>query len=483
LPEKRSGCKEMKKTKIVATIGPASAPKSVLKDMILQGLDVVRLNFSHGAYDDHLSVIKAVREIDLELGTNTALLADLQGPKLRVGEMENGSVMLEVGQSYTITTKKQIGTNKAAYTVYKEFPADVKSGETVLFDDGKIVMEIISTNGKDTVECKVIQGGPLSSKKGMNLPNTKVSLPSLSEKDLNDLAFALEHHVDWIGLSFVRSAEDIIALKEIIAKADRHAKVVAKIEKPEAIEVIDEIIKETDAVMVARGDLGVEVPLQNVPLIQKMIVKKCVESSKPVIVATQMMESMITNMTPTRAEVTDVANAVLDGADAVMLSGETSVGKYPVEAIRMMSNIINEAEKYEKLYYIEDAPPMEIDETRFVTDSICYSACRLAKRASASAIVTMSFSGYTGYKVSGWRPNASIFVFTGNKRILSQMSLVWGVKAFYYDKMVSTDQTIADIRYFLKKHGFLNDGDFIINIASMPIAEHGMTNMLKLTKV
>lgn len=471
-----------KKTKIVATIGPATSSKQVLKDMILQGLDVVRLNFSHGAHDDHKKVIDFVREIDLELGTNTSLLADLQGPKLRVGEMENGSVNLEVGNKIIISTTKQIGTTKVIYTNYKEFAQDVKAGEMVLLDDGKIVMRILSTNSKDTVECEIVQGGPLSSKKGLNLPNTKVSLPSLSEKDLADLYFALAEDVDWIGLSFVRNASDVTALKQLITQTEKHAKVIAKIEKPEAVDQIDEIISETDGVMVARGDLGVEIPLQNVPLVQKMIVRKCVQAAKPVIVATQMMESMITNMTPTRAEVADVANAVLDGADAVMLSGETSVGKYPVDAIRVMNSIIAEAEKFEGLYYLEEAP-MGVDETRFVTDSVCYSACRLAKRASAKAIVTMSFSGYTGLKISSWRPNANIFVFTGNKKILSQMNMVWGVKAFYYDKMVSTDQTIADIRYFLKKHQYIMDGDFLINIASMPISEQGTTNMVKLSKV
>jgi pyruvate kinase len=474
--------REMKKTKIVATIGPVSSNKEVLKGMIQNGLDVVRLNFSHGAHEDHQKVIEFVREIDAELGTNTSLLADLQGPKLRVGEMENGSVELTVGQTITISTTKQIGTNQVIYTNYKEFAQDVKAGERVLLDDGKLVMNILSTNGKDTVQCEVVQGGPLSSKKGLNLPNTKVSLPSLSEKDLSDLHFALSHNVDWIGLSFVRTSEDVRALKEIIFTAEKHAKVVAKIEKPEAVEDIDAIIEETDAVMVARGDLGVEVPLQNVPLIQKMVVRKCVERAKPVIVATQMMESMVTNMTPTRAEVADVANAVLDGADAVMLSGETSVGKYPVEAIRMMNSIIGEAEKYDDLYYKEEAPE-QMNETRFVTDSVCYSACRLAKRANATAILTNSFSGYTGYKIASWRPRTNIFVFTANKKILTQMNLVWGVKAFYYDKMVSTDQTIADIRYFLKKHEYIIEGDFIINIASMPIFEQGMTNMIKLSKV
>jgi pyruvate kinase len=344
------------------------------------------------------------------------------------------------------------------------------------------VMMIESTDGQKEVMARVIQGGILSSKKGLNLPNTKVSLPSLSQKDIEDLHFALSCDVDWIGLSFVRNAADVVALKAIIHESGKHAKVVAKIEKPEAVEQIDEIIAETDAVMVARGDLGVEIPIQNVPLVQKMIVRKCVENAKPVIVATQMMESMITNMTPTRAEVTDVANAVIDGADAVMLSGESSVGKYPVEAIKMMNNIVQQAELCEDVYHKEEAPD-GTDESRFLTDSVCFSACRLAQRTHAAAIVAMSFSGYTGYKVSSWRPKANVFVFTGNKRILTQMNLVWGVKAFYYDKMVSTDQTIADIRYELKKRGFIKDGEYLINIASMPINEQGMTNMVKISKV
>ncbi|MFM7768972.1 MAG: pyruvate kinase [Bacteroidota bacterium] len=472
----------IRKTKIVATIGPTSASKEVLKSMIQEGLNVVRLNFSHGAHSDHEAVVKAVREIDAELGTNTALLADLQGPKLRVGEMENNGVMLEKGSRVIITTEQQIGTSKYIYTNYSSFPADVKSGERVLMDDGKLVVRIVKTDGKKEVECEVLQGGILSSKKGLNLPETKVSLPSLSKKDLEDLDFALSMNVDWIGLSFVRNSEDVQSLKSIIQKSGKHTKVVAKIEEPEALTDIDGIVKATDAVMVARGDLGVEIPIEQVPLAQKMIVKKCVESAKPVIVATQMMESMITNLSPTRAEVTDVANAVIDGADAVMLSGETSVGAHPVSAIRMMANIITEAEKHPGMYYLEEAP-VEVDENRFITDSICFSACRVAKRTNASGISTMSFSGYTGYKLSSWRPHANIFVFTGNKRILSQLSLVWGVKAFYYDKMVSTDQTIADIRYILKKNGYIHEGDFVINIASMPISEQGMTNMLKLSRI
>ncbi|MGB1031888.1 MAG: pyruvate kinase, partial [Flavobacteriales bacterium] len=353
--------------------------------------------------------------------------------------------------------------------------------EEVRLDDGKIHLRIVKTNKKDEVVCKIIHGGILSSKKGINLPNTNISLPCLTEKDLIDLDFALEQDVDWIGLSFVRTAQDIKELKDIIESRKKHALVIAKIEKPEALEVIDDIIDITDAVMVARGDLGVEIPMQNVPLVQKMLIKKCQQNSKPVIVATQMMESMITNITPTRAEVNDVANAVLDGTDAVMLSGETSVGKFPVDVIKAMVKIIDRVEDYDNVYYHE-TPPAVSAEDRFVSDSICYNACRLSKRVGAKAISTMTFSGYTGMKVSSQRPKANIFVFTGNKKILTLMNLVWGVKAFYYDKMVSTDHTIADIKYILKKKKMVEDGDLIINIASMPIAEQGMSNMLKLSK-
>ncbi len=315
----------------------------------------------------------------------------------------------------------------------------------------------------------------------MNFPNTKISLPSLTEKDRMDLEFALEQEVDWVGLSFVRNARDIIELKHLIANRNGKSKVIAKIEKPEALECIDDIIKVTDGVMVARGDLGVEIPYQRVPIIQKMLIEKCISNAKPVIVATQMMESMISNMTPTRAEVNDVANAVLDGADAVMLSGETSVGKYPIEVIRTMSNIIEEVEKTPELYNKEELP--DPDNERFITDSICFNACRLSQRVKAKAIITMSFSGYTAYKVSSQRPDTAIFVFTSNRTILSQLNLLWGVKAFYYDKHISTDHTIADIKYIMKSEGYLNAGDLVINIASIPLEDLGGSNMLKLSYV
>ncbi|MFZ6050724.1 pyruvate kinase [Halocola ammonii] len=471
----------MKRTKIVATIGPASSDKGVLKEMIQEGLNVVRLNFSHGLHEEYQRVISDVRKLDEELGTHTAILADLQGPKLRVGDMKDDGVDIKPGSEIVITTKELVGDEKRVSTTYKQFPKDVKPGEQVLLDDGKLELEVLSTNGKDEVTLKVIYGGVLSSNKGINLPNTKISLPCLTKKDLKDLDFALDQNVDWIGLSFVRSARDIIELKHIIREKEKDSKVVAKIEKPEAIDDINDIIKETDALMVARGDLGVEIPMQNVPLIQKMLIKKCIKNGKPVIVATQMMESMITNIRPTRAEVNDVANAVMDGSDAVMLSAETSVGKYPVQVIKAMVNIVQEVENFESIYYHETAPA-ESREERFISDSICYNACRLAKRVDAKAIITMTHSGYTGIKVSSQRPKSHIFVFTGNKKILSMMSLVWGVRAIYYDKMVSTDHTIADIKYILKKKGHIEEGDLIINIASMPISEMGMSNMVKLTK-
>ena len=471
----------MKKTKIIATIGPASSNKEVLRKMIIEGVDVCRLNFSHGSYEQHESAINIIRELNIELNTNTAILVDLQGPKIRCNDMENNGVELIKDETVTITTDKRIGTKDHFSINYKELPRDINPGEKILLDDGKLCIEIISTNKIDTMIGKVVHGGILSSKKGVNLPNTKISLPSLTEKDRKDLDFALKHNVDWVGLSFVRTARDIIELKHLVAQMKVKTKVIAKIEKPEAINDIDEIIAETDGLMVARGDLGVEIPYQNVPLIQKMLIKKCMEHAKPIIVATQMMESMISNASPTRAEVNDVANAVLDGTDAVMLSGETSVGKYPIETIRTMSNIVKEMESFEGIYYKEVIPTK--NNPRFISDSICFNACRLEQRVEANAIITMTTSGYTAFKIASQRPKAPIYIFTSNEDILTQLNLIWGVKAFYYDKHISTDHTIADIKYILKKEGLLKMGDLVINIASIPLEEDGKTNMLKLSYV
>lgn len=471
----------MKSTKIVATLGPSSSDKETLKQMFLEGVNVCRLNFSHGSHENHENIIKTIRELNEETGLNVAILADLQGPKIRTNEMEDNGVEIVNGQSITIVTEKIIGNNKRFSINYKNLPNDVKPGERILLDDGKLILEVVKTDGIKEIEAKVILGGILSSKKGVNFPNTTISMPSLTEKDRIDLDFALSQNVDWIGLSFVRSARDIIELKHIISKQKGKAKVIAKIEKPEAIEDIDEIITASDALMVARGDLGVEVPYESVPLLQKMIIKKSASQAKPVIVATQMMESMIKSLTPSRAEVNDVANAVLDGADAVMLSGETSIGLYPIEVIKTMTRIVSEMEGFDGIYYKEEAP--EKSNERFISDSICFNACRLSQRVQADAIITMSFSGYTAYKIASQRPKAPIYVFTSNPQILTQLNLIWGVKGFYYDKRISTDHSIADIKYILKKQGLLNTGDIVINIASIPLEENGKSNMLKLSEV
>lgn len=473
--------KDMKRTKIVATLGPASTHKEVLRKMIEEGLNVCRLNFSHGGHDGHLEAIKIIRELNLEMGLNVAILADLQGPKIRTHEMENNGVELVKDTVVHITTNKVLGTAQRFSINYEQLPQDVNPGELILLDDGKLMLEVIDTNKKDEFRTKVRHGGILSSKKGVNFPNTAISMPCLTPKDLADLEFALDHEVDWIGLSFVRNQSDILELKKIISDRKAIAKVIAKIEKPEAVKDIDEIIEVSDALMVARGDLGVEVPYQTVPLIQKMIINKARLNAKPVIVATQMMESMITNMSPTRAEVNDVANAVLDGADAVMLSGETSVGAHPIEVIKTMANIIKEMETFDNIYNKEEIP--EKNQERFITDSICFNACRLSQRVQSKAILTMSFSGYTAYKIASQRPKAPIYVFTSNHSILTQINLIWGVNGFFYDKRISTDDTISDIKSILKEKGLVESGDLVINIASIPLEDLGKSNMLKLSEV
>ena len=471
-----------RKTKIIATIGPASSSLEVLRRLILQGVNIARINFSHGTEQDNIQAIKNVRKINAELSVHTSILADLQGPKIRIGAMPEEGVDLKNGAKFTLDTTDVEGNVKTAKISYLNLPKDVKPGERILLDDGKIILEVTDTNKSTQVTTKVIAGGVLYSRKGVNLPNTVISTPSLTEKDRHDLKVAVENKVDWIGLSFVRSAKDVVELKEEIELLNGGAKVIAKIEKPEAVNSLNEILEVTDAVMVARGDLGVEIPLESVPIIQKEIVKKALKLAKPVIIATQMMESMINSITPTRAEVNDVANAVMDGADAVMLSGETSVGDNPVEVIEIMARIINEVETNYSNLFNQEVVPTE-NHARFITDSVCFNACRLAKRVQAKAIITMTHSGYTAFKISSQRPKSSIFVFSSNRNLLSCLSLVWGVKTYYYNKMVSTDNTIADIKIFLRKNGLVSKGDLIINTASMPIEEAGKTNMLKLSEI
>lgn len=468
-------------TKIVATMGPASWHKDVMKDMIIAGVNVFRVNFSHGDHETHRRTIRLVKELNEEFNCKTAVLADLQGPKLRIGDVEEGAVINE-GDTLTFTTNKVEGTAELVYMNYQKFPQDVNTGEHILLDDGKLMCEVLETNKKDTVVTKVIQGGPLKSKKGVNLPNTKVSLPCLTEKDLEDVVVAMEEGVEWIGLSFVRDADDVNELRKIINDFGSFAKIVSKIEKPEAVVDIDKIIDATDAIMVARGDLGVEIPYSSVPMVQKMIVEKCHLKAKPCIIATQMMESMIDSQSPTRAEVNDVANSVCDGADAVMLSGETSVGKFPAKVVETMASIVAHVEStFDVKPNIENEPSVKNE--RYITKTICYNAAKIADQIDATAILTMTFSGYTALKIAGHRPKTKIIVFTANRQIMNQMSLVWGVEAFFYDKMESTDKSFKDIKAILKESGTVKDGDLIVNIASMPIEERGFTNMLKISAI
>ncbi|WP_047247028.1 pyruvate kinase [Maribacter thermophilus] len=471
-----------KKTKIVATLGPATSKKDVLRSMMQAGVDVFRINFSHADYEDVKERVKMIRELNEELEINTSILADLQGPKLRVGVMA-GEVVVSPGDEITFVTGEPFeGTNERVYMNYKEFPRDVKPGERILLDDGKLMFEAISTNGETEVKAKVIQGGPLKSKKGVNLPNTNISLPALTPKDIKDAEFAISLEVDWIALSFVRFSQDLIDLQNIIKKhSDHKIPIIAKIEKPEAVENIDKIVAYCDGLMVARGDLGVEVPAQEVPLIQKKLVLRAKKARIPVIIATQMMETMITSLTPTRAEVNDVANSVMDGADAVMLSGETSVGNYPVQVIEKMASILESVEGSE-LIKVPHEPP-HVRTKRYITKSICYHAALMANEIKAKAISTLTNSGYTAFQISAWRPSAHILVFTSNKRILTQLNLLWGVQAFYYDKFVSTDQTIEDVNAIACKKGFLEVGDMLVSLAAMPIKEKGMVNTLRVSEI
>ena len=471
-----------KKTKIVATLGPACSTREVLKDMIEAGVNVFRVNFSHADYSDVKAKIDLIRGLNDEFGYTAAILGDLQGPKLRVGVM-NEEVIVNPGDIITFQTAEDVpGTKERVYMNYKEFPNDVNPGENILLDDGKLMFEVISTNRTTEVVAKVIQGGPLKSKKGVNLPNTKVSLPALTEKDIRDAIFAIEQKVDWIALSFVRTAEDLIELQDLIAKhSDHKIPIIAKIEKPEGVENIDSIITHCDGLMVARGDLGVEVPAHEVPLIQKKLVNKAKTARIPVIIATQMMETMITSLTPTRAEVNDVANSVMDGADAVMLSGETSVGNYPVQVIQKMTQIIEAVEDSPLIQVPQNTP--QIKTNRYITKTICQHAAQMANAIKAKAICTLTNSGYTAFQISAWRPQADILVFTSNKRILTQLNLIWGVKTFYYDKFVSTDDTVDDVNRIATEKGLVSKGDMLINLAAMPIANKGMVNTLRVSEI
>ena len=474
--------KNIKKTKIVATLGPASSDRDTIKQMMVAGVNVFRINFSHADFDAAKERIQLIRDLNKELGYNVGILADLQGPKLRLGKMKDG-VVVETGDRIVFTTEKiEEGTADHVYMNYQSFPKDVKAGERILLDDGKLIFEVESTDGQSEVIASVVQGGPLKSNKGVNLPNTEVSLPALTEKDVKDAVFAIEQEVDWIALSFVRHKEDLLDLKKLIIKHGSYdIPIISKIEKPQALDNIDEIIDHSNGLMVARGDLGVEVPAEQVPLIQKNLVLKAKSARIPVIIATQMMESMIDGLTPSRAEVNDVANSVMDGVDAVMLSGETSVGKYPVEVIQTMRKIVISVENSPLIRKYDQAPQNKND--RFITKSTCYHAALMATEIEAKAICTLTNSGYTAYQISAWRPDSSILVFTSNKRILSQLNLLWGVKCHYYDRFVSTDETVLDVNQIAKEKGYVKTGDSLVNLLAMPVANKGMVNTLRVSVI
>ena len=467
-------------TKIVATIGPASESYDNLLALVKAGVNLFRLNFSHGEHEDHLKVINRINYINEKYNLHVGILCDLQGPKLRVGKMEGKGLTIKKGDILTFTNEECIGNMEKIYMSYNQFAQDVKPGENVMIDDGKIVLEVVESNGKDEVKLKVKFGGILKSNKGVNLPNTKISLPSLTEKDERDLAFILEQNIHWIALSFVRRAKDVKDLRKRLEAKNHPAKIISKIEKPEAIANLKSIIKASNGIMVARGDLGVEMPMEQLPLLQKDIIKKCIQRARPVIVATQMMDSMITNPSPTRAEITDVANAVLDGADAVMLSGETSVGAHPVKVVESMNKIIEEAESY---YEPRFRPSANNKSRTFLSDVVCFNAAKTSDEVKAKAIIGMTTSGYTAFKVSSYRPKSKVYIFSDKQHMLSILSLVWGVKCFYYDKFTTTDETIEDVTEILKRAGEVIEGDIIINTGSMPMHKRYTTNMLKVTVV
>ncbi len=468
------------KTKIIATVGPACNTYEKLLSLVEAGVNVFRLNFSHGTHEQHQDVINHIRRINDDYPFNIAILADLQGPKLRVGDIENGALDLAKGDEFYFTNEKRTGNKDGIYISYPNFSRDVRIGEKILLDDGKIEVTVTEVTSDKKVKVLVTSGGTLLPKKGVNLPDTAISLPSLSEKDLNDLDFIISQDIDWVALSFVRKPEDVTQLKQLLKQKNSPAKIIAKIEKPEALEHLREIILASDAVMVARGDLGVELPLEQIPMIQKNIIRKCIHRAKPVIIATQMMESMIDRTRPNRSEITDVANAVLEGADAVMLSGETAMGQYPELVIKTMVSIIEEVEKEEIVYNRNLVP--QPHSPSFLSDALCYNACEMARDVKANALIGMTQSGYTGFMLSSYRPRSPLYVFTKTQTLVNQLSLSWGVQAFFYEKEESLDAIIADQLAILKDKGLLQKGDIVVSTCSTPVHEHLPTNTIKISK-
>lgn len=473
---------KLKKTKIIATLGPSCSSKTMISRLIGSGVDVFRINFSHSLHDEVTRIVSIIKDLRVKHNKHVSILGDLQGPKIRLGNIAENTE-LKKGDIVVFTTRNiRTGDSKIVKINYNSFPNDVKKGESILVDDGKIILKVLNTDRNQNVQLKVIQGGALSSNKGVNLPNTKVSLPALTQKDIKDAKLAIKLEFDWIALSFVRSKNDVILLKNLIEKnTDELIPIIAKIEKPQAIKKMDEIIKVANGIMVARGDLGIEVPAEEVPLYQKALVKKANEARKPVIVATQMMESMIENLTPSRAEVNDVANSVIDGADCIMLSAETSVGKYPCQVVKKVGEIIIGVEGAQPIKHKFSLP--KIKSKRIITKTICRHAALIANEIHAAAVCTLTHSGYTGWQISSWRPNCLVIVFTSNKRILSQLNLLWGVKSIYYNKFQSTDKTVEDVNHLAINNRYVKKGDIVVNLASMPIKDKGQVNTLRISQL
>lgn len=472
-----------KKTKIVATVGPSCSSYEALLELVKAGANVFRLNFSHGSHEDKAQVIKNIREIENREPYNIAILADLQGPKLRIGELENGQIDMVPGMEFIFTTEPMTGTTEKIYVSYPNLGKDVEPGERIFIDDGKMEATVKEVVSDKEVRMTVTIGGILFPKKGINLPDTELSMEAMTPKDRADLDFILSQSLDWVALSFVRKTSDITQLKSIIKSRKSKLKVIAKIEMPEALKNLRDIILESDGVMVARGDLGVEMPVEQVPIIQKDIIRKCMHRAKPVIVATQMMESMMDRTKPNRSEVSDVANAVLEGADAVMLSGETAVGKYPVLVVQTMSKIIAEIEQTVYDYNREEMLAPQSHSPSFLSDAVCYTACKLAKDAKADALIGMTQSGYTAFMLSSFRPNSPLYIFSKERSLINQLALSWGVRAFYYAEEESLDDIIQDEINILKERGYLKAGDVVINTGSIPVERHLPTNVVKITRV
>lgn len=472
------------RTKIVATVGPACDTYDKLLELVRAGVNIFRLNFSHGTHEDKDRIIKLIREINDKEPYNIAILADLQGPKLRVGEIENGSMLIEPGQILTFQSRqKVVGNKESIYVSYPNLHEDVEVGNKILIDDGKLEVVVKEITKEGDIKVQVTYGGILSPKKGVNLPDTNISLPALTEKDLIDLEFIIGQEVDWVALSFVRKAEDIVDLKRRLAEKKSKSKVIAKIEMPSALVDLRNIILESDGVMVARGDLGVELPVEKVPMAQREIIRKCLHRAKPVIVATQMMESMIDRVKPNRSEITDVANAVLEGADAVMLSGETATGNHPALVVETMRKIILEVEKTEYRYDREEDLVPQPHSPSFLSDAVCYNACKLSNDTKAEALIGMTQSGYTAFMLSSYRPRCPLYIFTKERALVNQLSLSWGVRAFFYDEEESLDSIVTDQIEILKERGFVHTGDVVVNTGSTPVHLHLPTNVLKITVV